>query len=85
MDAENVAGEELQLPAEIVEIIQSGGVDPREWVSEWFEETISLAVGVTAQRYVAKRMGVGEGAIGRGKARQEFEDAAAGEAARAGV
>jgi len=85
MDAENVAGEEMQVPEEIVEIIQSGGVDPREWVSEWLEEVISLAVGVVAQRYVARRMGVGEGGIGRGKARQETSDAGAGEAARAGV
>jgi len=85
MDAENVPGGEMQLPEEIVEIIQSGGVDPREWVSEWLEEVISLAVGVVAQRYVARRMGVGEGGIGRGKGRQEAAEAGAGEAARAGV
>jgi hypothetical protein len=86
MDAENVSGPDNQLPEEIVEIIQSGGVDPREWVSEWLEEIISLTVGVVAQRYVARRMGVGEGGIGRGKApRQEVADAGAGEAARAGL
>jgi len=85
MDAENVSGPDMQLPEEIVEIIQSGGVDPREWVSEWLEEVISLVVGVVAQRYVARRMGVGEGGIGRGKARQEFAEAGAGEAARAGI
>ncbi|TID19472.1 hypothetical protein E2P81_ATG06639 [Venturia nashicola] len=86
MDAENVSGPDNQLPEEIVEIIQSGGVDPREWVSEWLEEIISLAVGVVAQRYVARRMGVGEGGIGRGKApRQELADVGPDEAARAGI
>jgi hypothetical protein len=85
MDAENVAGADMQLPEEIVEIIQSGGVDPREWVSEWLEEIISLGVGVVAQRYVARRMGVGEGGIGRGKAREAMIETGAGEAARAGV
>jgi hypothetical protein len=29
-------------------------------VAEWLEESLSLAVGVVAQRYVARRMGVGE-------------------------
>jgi len=87
LDAENLSGDDMpgQLPQEIVEIIDAGGVDPREWVAEWVEEIISQVTGVVAQRYVARRMGVGEGGIGRGKARQEFEDAAAGEAARAGV
>jgi hypothetical protein len=85
MDAANVPGGEMQLPEEIVEIIQSGGVDPREWVSEWLEEIIGLGVGVVAQRYVARRMGVGEGGIGRGKARQAAVETGAGEAARAGI
>jgi hypothetical protein len=79
------AGEEPQLPAEILEIIQSGGVDPREWVAEWMEEVISLGVGIVAQRYVARRMGVGEGGIGRGKAREMVVEAGGGEAARAGI
>ncbi|KAL0256554.1 hypothetical protein SLS55_008949 [Diplodia seriata] len=71
------------LPVEIKEIIEGGGVDPREWVAEWMEEVIQLAVGVIAQRYVARRMGVGEGGIGRGKARQRAEESGGGEAARA--
>lgn len=79
------AGEEAQLPAEIRQIIQDGGVDPREWVADWMEETISLSVGVVAQRYVARRMGVGEGGIGRGKAREAIVEAGGGEAARAGI
>ena len=74
------------LPEEIAEIIESGGVDPREWVAEWVEEILSLGVGVVAQRYVARRMGVGEGGIGRGKARmEEVLGDGGGEAARAGL
>ncbi|TVY38583.1 Maintenance of telomere capping protein [Lachnellula subtilissima] len=74
------------LPEEIAEIIESGGVDPREWVAEWVEELLSLGVGIVAQRYVARRMGVGEGGIGRGKARmEEVLEEGGGEAARAGL
>ncbi|KAI9721397.1 MAG: hypothetical protein M1828_005146 [Chrysothrix sp. TS-e1954] len=72
-----------QLPAEIEEIIQAGGVDPREWIAEWLEEVLTLAVGVVAQKYVARRMGVGEGGIGRGKRREEVIESGGGEAARA--
>jgi len=79
------AGEEQQLPQKILEIIESGGVDPREWVSEWMEETIGLSVGIVAQRYVARRMGVGEGGLGKGKAREANLEDGAGEAARAGI
>ena len=74
---------EFNLPEEIADIVLSGGVDPREWVAEWVEETLTLAVGITAQRYVAKRMGVGQGGIGKGKARQEALESGGGEAARA--
>ena len=70
------------LPDEILEIINSGGVDPREWVAEWVEEVLSLGVGVVAQRYVARRMGVGERGL-RGKMREEILESGAGEAARA--
>ena len=76
------------LPESIQEIIESGGVDPREWVSEWIEEILSLSIGVVAQRYVAKRMGVGEGGIGKGKMRadlgaSEMIESGGGEASRA--
>ncbi|KAJ5157205.1 uncharacterized protein N7482_008305 [Penicillium canariense] len=74
------------VPEAIAEIIESGGVDPREWVAEWVEETLSLAAGVVAQRYVARRMGVGEGGFGKGKMRAEpasTVESGAGEAARA--
>ncbi|KYK57492.1 hypothetical protein DCS_04502 [Drechmeria coniospora] len=59
------------VPDEIREILDEGGVDPREWVAEWIEETLALAVGVVAQRYVSCRMGVGEGGPSRGKKRVE--------------
>ncbi|KAK5165821.1 uncharacterized protein LTR77_008744 [Saxophila tyrrhenica] len=52
------------LPADILAILENGGVDPREWVAEWMEEVLGLGVGVVAQRYVARRMGVGEGGSG---------------------
>lgn len=74
------------VPEAIQEIVETGGVDPREWVAEWVEETLSLAMGVIAQRYVARRMGVGEGGVGKGKMRAEQAstvESGAGEAARA--
>lgn len=75
-----------RVPEEIRDIVESGGVDPREWVAEWVEELVSLAVGIVAQRYVARRMGVGEGGIGKGKRRMEEVVAeGGGEMARAGV
>lgn len=73
-----------QVPNEIREIIEGGGVDPREWVAEWVEETLNLSVGVVAQRYVARRMGVGEGGIGKGKMKvEDIVQEGGGEAARA--
>ncbi|KAL8808183.1 MAG: hypothetical protein Q9182_000247 [Xanthomendoza sp. 2 TL-2023] len=81
--ASPIESSESQLPPEIAEIVESGGVDPREWVAEWIEETLSLGVGVVAQRYVAQRMGVGLGGIGKGKARQQALESGGGEAARA--
>ena len=76
------------LPDSIAEIVESGGVDPREWVAEWVEEALKLAVGIVAQGYVARRMGVGEGGVGRGKMKadkgaEETVESGGGEAARA--
>ncbi|KAK2837010.1 hypothetical protein FQN49_006494, partial [Arthroderma sp. PD_2] len=74
------------VPEAIAEIIESGGVDPREWVAEWVEDSITLAVGIVAQRYVARRMGVGGGGVNKGKMKAEqanVVDSGAGEAARA--
>ncbi|KAH6669649.1 maintenance of telomere capping protein 1 [Plectosphaerella plurivora] len=74
------------IPDEIQEIIDNGGVDPREWAAEWIEETLGLAIGGVAQRYVSRRMGVSDGGIGRGKRRvEELVQDNAGEAARAGL
>ncbi|CAG9989742.1 unnamed protein product [Clonostachys byssicola] len=74
------------IPDDIKEIIESGGEDPREWVAAWVEDILSLSVGVVAQRYVARRMGLGEGGIGKGKKRaEEVIQEGGGEAARAGV
>ncbi|KAG6238729.1 hypothetical protein E4U25_001470 [Claviceps purpurea] len=73
------------VPDDVRDILDSGGVDPREWVAEWLEDTLNLSVGVVAQRYVARRMGVGEGGVGRGKKRVEAIDANTGELSRAGV
>lgn len=85
-DGQSDEAAQSSLPEAIAEIIESGGIDPREWVAEWVEEAITLGVGVVAQRYVARRMGVGEGGVGRGKMRAEKMAAieqGGGEAARA--
>ncbi|KAI9375688.1 maintenance of telomere capping protein 1 [Aspergillus egyptiacus] len=74
------------VPEDIADIVEGGGVDPREWAAEWVEEAISLAIGVIAQRYVARRMGVGESGAAKGKMRAEqatVVDDGAGEVARA--
>ncbi|TQV96348.1 protein family UPF0615 [Cordyceps javanica] len=83
---EEQADADLTIPAEIRDIIDSGAVDPREWVAEWIEETLSLSIGIVAQRYVARRMGVGQDSLGKAKRKMEelvYENA--GEAARAGA
>lgn len=86
-DTEDYHGNELvHVPDEIREIVESGGVDPREWVAEWVEETLTLSAGVVAQRYVARRMGVGEGSLGKGKQKVDVVvQEGGGEAARAGL
>lgn len=48
------------LPEVIRSMVDMGGIDPREWIVEWVEEAVGLAVGVVAQKYVARRMRVGE-------------------------
>ena len=82
--SQDVAGPDISpRPEEIAEIMREGGADPREWVAEWMEEILSLGVGIVAQRYVARRMGLGQADIGKGKARQQTVDSGGGEAARA--
>ena len=84
LDASSESGaSDANIPEEIADIINTGGVDPREWAAEWVEEVLALGVGVVAQRYVARRMGVGIGGLGRGKGRQEAVENGGGEAARA--
>ncbi|KAM7224598.1 maintenance of telomere capping protein 1 [Rhypophila decipiens] len=84
---ESYEGDDYErVPEEIREIVESGAVDPREWVAEWVEEALTLSIGIVAQRYVARRMGVGEGGIGKGKQRIEtILEEGGGEAARAGL
>lgn len=85
-DADEFQAEFGLVPEEIREIVESGGVDPREWVAEWVEEALALSVGIVAQKYVARRMGVGEGGIGKGKKKVESVIEAGGnEVARAGL
>ena len=33
-------------------------VDPKEWVKDWIKQSLNLSIGVLAQEYVIKRMGV---------------------------
>ncbi|GKZ18015.1 hypothetical protein AbraIFM66951_001507 [Aspergillus brasiliensis] len=85
-ESEDASVPRTTIPDDIADIIESGGVDPREWAAEWIEESLTLAAGVVAQRYVARRMGVGEGGPAKGKMRAEqasVVDSGAGEAARA--
>lgn len=84
---EEVSGKEEgrdDVPESIRPIVESGAMDPREWTAEWLDETLALAIGLVAQRYVAKRMGVGEevAARPRGSVAGPGADVGAGEAAR---
>lgn len=74
------------LPPDIAPIVARGGIDPREWVADWVEDALSLAVGTVAQRYVARRMGVGAVAEPADVAvakKNEALESGAGEMARA--
>lgn len=85
-DDDSTGAMQSTVPEAIAEIIESGGIDPREWIAEWVEDTLTLGLGVIAQRYVARRMGVGEGGVGKGKMKAEKAstvESGAGEAARA--
>lgn len=68
------------LPEVIRNMVDMGGIDPREWIVEWVEEAVGLAVGVVAQKYVAKRMRVGDSI---GEPIIEKEGGGGGEEARA--
>ncbi|KAG7664052.1 uncharacterized protein J8A68_002430 [[Candida] subhashii] len=47
-------GDDLSIMGEEPE----GEVDPREWVSGWIKDGLALSLGVVAQEYVIKRMGI---------------------------
>ncbi|RPA97430.1 hypothetical protein L873DRAFT_1690794 [Choiromyces venosus 120613-1] len=72
---------EWAMPDVIRNIIDIGGIDPREWIVEWVEEAMGLAVGVVAQRYVAKRMRIGDSGSHKGMKGKEVSSG--GEEARA--
>ncbi|PWW80879.1 hypothetical protein C7212DRAFT_349836 [Tuber magnatum] len=72
---------EWAVPEVIRDIIDIGGIDPREWIVEWVEEAVGLAVGIVAQRYVAKRMRIGD--AGNYKGMKGKEVSSGGEEARA--
>lgn len=44
----------------------SESVDPRDWVIDWVEEGLGLSIGVLAQTYVSKRMGLSDLPLSRG-------------------
>ena len=46
------------LDGEGVDEVSEGEVDPREWVRGWIKQGLDLSLGVIAQEYVIKRMGV---------------------------
>ena len=74
---------EWAVPDVIRNIMDIGGIDPREWIVEWVEEAVGLAVGVLAQRYVAKRMRIGDSGSHAGMKGKEVSTG--GEEARAAV
>ncbi|UKZ64734.1 uncharacterized protein TrAtP1_005945 [Trichoderma atroviride] len=44
---------------DIRSVVETGELDPREWVAGWVKDSLSLSVGIVAQWYVARRMQVG--------------------------
>ncbi|UKZ75972.1 hypothetical protein TrVFT333_003668 [Trichoderma virens FT-333] len=54
-------------------IVESGELDPREWVAAWIKESLVLSAGTVAQWYVARRMQVGVN-HNRTKAEEEDDD-----------
>ncbi|KAM0478259.1 hypothetical protein ACHAPX_005449 [Trichoderma viride] len=56
---------------DIRSIVETGELDPREWVAGWVKDSISLSVGIVAQWYVARRMQVG---VNHAQVKVEKED-----------
>ncbi|KAK4064661.1 hypothetical protein Trihar35433_8178 [Trichoderma harzianum] len=56
---------------DIRSIVETGELDPREWVAAWIKESLVLSAGIVAQWYVARRMQVG---VNHARASAEEED-----------
>lgn len=56
---------------DIRSIVETGELDPREWVAGWVKDSLSLSVGIVAQWYVARRMQVG---VNHSQVKVEKED-----------
>ena len=67
----------------IAETMTEGGPDPREWVADWVEDVLSLGIGIIAQSYVTRRMGIGPGHVAVARPRHHALESGGGEAARA--
>ncbi|EMG47553.1 hypothetical protein G210_2056 [Candida maltosa Xu316] len=51
-------GEKLKFGEEEQEEDLSESIDPKEWVKDWIRQSLNLSIGILAQEYVIKRMGV---------------------------
>ncbi|KAL7793195.1 maintenance of telomere capping protein 1 [Trichoderma ceciliae] len=58
---------------DIRSIVETGELDPREWVAGWIKDSLVLSAGIVAQWYVARRMQVGANHP-RTKAEEEEDD-----------
>jgi hypothetical protein len=58
---------------DIRNIVETGELDPREWVAGWVKDSLTLSAGIVAQWYVARRMQVGVNHP-RTKAEEEEDD-----------
>lgn len=56
---------------DIRSVVETGELDPREWVAGWVKDSLSLSVGIVAQWYVARRMQVG---VNHSQVKVEKED-----------
>lgn len=58
---------------DIRSIVETGELDPREWVAGWIKDSLVLSAGIVAQWYVARRMQVGVNHA-RAKAEEKEDD-----------
>ncbi|KAL7945194.1 maintenance of telomere capping protein 1 [Trichoderma barbatum] len=52
-------------------LVETGELDPREWVAAWIKESLVLCSGIVAQWYVARRMQIG---VNHPRTKAEDED-----------